>query len=174
MSYDPNRERKRKKQFIMESIVKFCVIIFVALILAAEFGYRDGDLNVILEHASEDFLSPRGGVLPGVVSIFPLYPIYILKFLAVGILGWFVWFVSDWSKYMRGKNMRPGEEHGSAAFNLAYGQMEHDYIMSPRILKEKAEEDIFNEILGISVQKEPVQKAPKFIQSLKLLFKKRG
>ena len=137
MSYDPHREVRRKRAFIQESIVKLIIIIFLALLLAAEFGYR-GDLKGILEHINEDLVAPRPESLlpvPAIFSIFPFYKDSIIRFLGIGFLGWFIWFLTDWLDYTLKKNMRPGEEHGSASFNQNYDQMEHDYIMSPKILK---------------------------------------
>lgn len=150
MSYDPNRERKQRKQFIQESIIKFIVIMIVALILAAEFGYR-GDLRGIMDHISEDVRLPRKGSIlpiPAIFSIFPFYKDSLIRFIAIGAMGWFIWFVIDWLNYSLKRNMRPGEEHGSASFNLDYSQVEHDYIMSPKILKDGKREEIFYKILG--------------------------
>ena len=150
MSYDPNRESKRKKQLILESIVKLIVILFVALIIAAELGYYDGDSAKMMENITNDLTTPRPGAtlpIPALFSIFPINFSYALRYVAIGLLAWFVWFVSDWIKYTMQKNMRPGEEHGSAAFNLNYAKMEHDYIMSPKILKEGKQEEVFAEII---------------------------
>ncbi len=149
MSYDPMRERKRKKRFIQELAVKLIVIILVVLVFSAEYGYR-GNMKGIMDHLSEDLRSPRPGSIlpiPALFSIFPIHKASLIRFLGVGILGWFVWFVTDWFDYVMKKNMRPGEEHGSAGFNLNYGQTEHDYVMSPKILLERSKKEILLEIL---------------------------
>ena len=149
MSYDPAREIKRKKAFIKESVLKCTIIMFAALLLAAEFYYR-GDFNGIMDHISEDLSTPRPGALlpiPAMFSIFPIDKTTALKFCAAGLLIWFVWFVTDWIDYTQKKNMRPGEEHGSATFNLDYGKVEHDYIMSAKVLKDFGQKTVFEKIL---------------------------
>ena len=150
MSYDPNREGKRKKRFIQETVVKLVLIIFFALLFAAEFGFYNGDSSAVMENITNDLMQPRPGSvlpIPALFSIFPLNREYIIKFVAVGLMGWLIWFMTDWIKYTERKNMRPGEEHGSASFNLNYSGMEHDYIMSPKVLKDGKKREVFFNIL---------------------------
>ena len=118
-------------------------------------SYR-GDLSQILDFISVDMTTPNPGsllLIPALLSTFPLDPVMLGKYFGVGFIIWLIWFVSDWIDYDRKKNMRPGEEHGSASFNLNYGQVEHDYIMSPRILKQMVEEMIFYRTLGLDRNK---------------------
>ena len=102
----------------------------------------------MFENLFSDFCSmlPADGYLfsihilswPGCLTLFPTHGGWV----AVGLSAGAMICLSEYVTYVLNKNTRPGEEHGSAQFNMDYKKLLHDYVLSPKVLWQMKEKEL--------------------------------
>ncbi len=155
MAMDPEREQKRLKDFKKRSVWISILALYAGFWAGAEWTFRNGDITEVINNILQDFIHMRplaepfsigSNVIdkwPGFLSLWPTN----WGFVLIGVLCAFFAILGDYIHYIQFKNMRPGEEHGSAQFNIGYKQVLHDCIMSPKLIKQGMETDLFKRVL---------------------------
>ena len=148
MAMNPEREMKKRKRLIRSFFRIMLFSLYAGLWLGAAWVRHGQEFYVMFENLILEF----SGMLPvdawffsihvtrwpGAFCFFPSHGGWVISGLAAGSLV----CLSEYVTYVLNKNTRPGEEHGSAQFNMDYRKLIHDYVMSPKILWQMKENEL--------------------------------
>ena len=145
---NPERELKKRKRLIRSFFWIMLLFLYAGLWLGAAWVRHGQEFYVMFENLMADFCSmlPADAWFfnihitkwPGALSLLPSHGGWIIAALSSGIMI----CLSEYVTYVLNKNTRPGEEHGSAQFNMDYKKLLHDYVMSPKILWQMKEKEL--------------------------------
>ena len=148
MAMNPERELKKRKRLTRSFAWIMGLSLYAGLWIGGAWLRHGMEFYAVFENAVSDFLS----MLPADIRIFRLHItkwpgcIYLLPahvgWVAASLLTGAFFCLSEYVTYVLNKNTRPGEEHGSAQFNMDYKKLVHDYVMSPRILMQLKKKEL--------------------------------
>ena len=148
MAMNPERELKKRKRLTRSFFWIMLLSLYAGLWIGAAWVRHGQEFYPMFENLFSDLCSmlPVDGYFlgvhvtswPGALYLLPTHGGWVAILLTSGLLI----CLSEYVTYVLNKNTRPGEEHGSAQFNMDYKKLFHDYVMSPKILWQMKEKEL--------------------------------
>ncbi|WP_026659843.1 hypothetical protein [Butyrivibrio sp. AC2005] len=144
MSYNPEREEKKKTELKTKIIWTLIASTYAGLYIGAEKVLYEAQNTPLLDSFSDiisdlytlrEVVLPIVGIkvtIPGALIIFPTD----IGMVFIAILAGSLYCLSEYTKFVAKGKTRPGEEHGSSSFSTDYKTLTQNYMMSPKVLKQ--------------------------------------
>ena len=126
MAMNPERELKKRKRLIRSFCCIMALFLYAGLWIGAAWVRHGQEFYPMFENLFSDFFSmlPAEETVfsihitswPGCLTLFPAHGGWVTAALSAGAMV----CLSEYVTYVLNKNTRPGEEHGSAQFNMDY------------------------------------------------------